>query len=72
LQFSAFGLHKRILTAIEKVGFTEPTEIQRLAIPKALEGRDVTGLAQTGTGKTAAGTTRHESRRSQAYFRETS
>ncbi len=54
MQFNAFGLHKRILTAIEKVGYTEPTEIQKLAIPKALEGRDIMGLAQTGTGKTAA------------------
>jgi len=54
LQFNTFGLHDRILTAIEKVGYTEPTEIQRLAIPRALEGRDIMGLAQTGTGKTAA------------------
>jgi ATP-dependent RNA helicase RhlE len=54
LQFNTFNLHHRILSAIEKVGFEEPTEIQRLAIPVALEGRDVMGLAQTGTGKTAA------------------
>jgi len=54
LQFNTFGLHPRILTAIEKVGYTEPTEIQKLAIPKALEGLDIMGLAQTGTGKTAA------------------
>ena len=54
MQFNTFGLHPRILTAIEKVGYTEPTEIQKLAIPKALEGRDIMGLAQTGTGKTAA------------------
>ena len=54
MQFNTFGLHSRILTAIEKVGYTEPTEIQKLAIPKALAGRDIMGLAQTGTGKTAA------------------
>ncbi len=54
MQFKTFDLHPRILSAVEKVGYAEPTEIQRLAIPQALEGRDIMGLAQTGTGKTAA------------------
>src|SRR5712692_8251657 len=43
-----------VLDALDAMGFTEPTPIQREAIPIALEGRDVLGQAQTGTGKTAA------------------
>lgn len=52
--FSTFSISPNILKAIEDMGFEEPTPIQKLAIPKILEGQDVTGQAQTGTGKTAA------------------
>jgi len=53
-QFNELGLKPALLKSIETLGFTEPTPIQSAAIPHALEGRDVLGLAQTGTGKTAA------------------
>ncbi len=52
--FSALGLAPNLIAALERVGYSEPTEIQRLAIPPALAGRDVLGTAHTGTGKTAA------------------
>lgn len=48
------GLPSRILTNLAELGLTEPTPIQTKAIPEAMNGRDVMGLAQTGTGKTAA------------------
>ncbi|SMO95023.1 ATP-dependent RNA helicase RhlE [Thalassovita litoralis] len=48
------GLAPKLVARIEAMGLTEPTPIQSRAIPLALEGRDVMGLAQTGTGKTAA------------------
>ena len=51
--FSDLKLNPKILNAIEDVGYQEPTPIQLQAIPAALEGRDVLGIAQTGTGKTA-------------------
>lgn len=54
MPFRQFGLPEPILRALSEVGFTEPTPIQTAAIPPILEGRDVVGLAQTGTGKTAA------------------
>ena len=54
MTFEAFHLHPRLLAGIQTLGYTEPTPIQRQAIPPILEGRDVLGLAQTGTGKTAA------------------
>jgi ATP-dependent RNA helicase RhlE len=54
LQFAAFNLDTRILSAVRALGWEDPTEIQRQAIPHALAGSDVMGLAQTGTGKTAA------------------
>ncbi|MEO8217887.1 MAG: DEAD/DEAH box helicase [Acidobacteriota bacterium] len=54
LEFSELGLAPPILAAIKKLGFTHPTPIQAAVIPAALEGRDVIGLAQTGSGKTAA------------------
>ncbi|MEM1422348.1 MAG: DEAD/DEAH box helicase [Pseudomonadota bacterium] len=53
-QFDALGLSKPLLKSIAKLGFDEPTPIQTQAIPFVLEGRDLLGLAQTGTGKTAA------------------
>ncbi|NNG34733.1 DEAD/DEAH box helicase [Nakamurella sp. DB0629] len=52
--FAELGLPARLLTAIERLGFTTPTAIQALTIPALLAGRDVAGVAQTGTGKTAA------------------
>lgn len=52
--FQDLKLNKQILNAIEELGFTNPTEIQRKAIPIALAGHDLLGIAQTGTGKTLA------------------
>ena len=51
--FEELGLHETVLRAIVDAGYTHPTPIQRQAIPLALNGRDLMGLAQTGTGKTA-------------------
>ncbi|MFM9853693.1 MAG: DEAD/DEAH box helicase [Sphingomonadaceae bacterium] len=53
-QFSDLGLSKPILAALAAKGYTTPTPIQLQAIPPLLEGRDLLGIAQTGTGKTAA------------------
>ncbi len=52
--FSDFGLAEPILRAVTARGHTEPTPIQARAIPGQIEGRDILGIAQTGTGKTAA------------------
>jgi len=54
MSFDTLGLSEKVLTAVTDAGFTEPTKIQVEAIPPALERRDVLGLAQTGSGKTAA------------------
>jgi ATP-dependent RNA helicase RhlE len=54
MTFEGLKLIEPILQAIEKAGYTEPTKIQAEAIPPLLEGRDLLGCAQTGTGKTAA------------------
>jgi ATP-dependent RNA helicase RhlE len=54
VNFEQFSLDRRIGAAIQTVGYTTPTPIQEQAIPVVLKGRDVLGLAQTGTGKTAA------------------
>jgi len=54
VSFSSLGLHPRILSGLEKAEFTHCTPIQALSLPPALEGKDVAGQAQTGTGKTAA------------------
>ena len=51
--FSDLGLNPKVLRAITEAGYETPTPIQKGAIPPALEGRDVLGIAQTGTGKTA-------------------
>ena len=53
-KFSDLNLDKKVLKAVEETGYDTPTPIQGGAIPPALEGRDVLGIAQTGTGKTAA------------------
>lgn len=52
--FKELGLDKRILQAINDMGFEEPTPIQSHTVPLALQGKDLIGRAQTGTGKTAA------------------
>jgi len=52
--FTDLGLSPKVLQSVHDAGYTTPTPIQRAAIPLALEGRDLIGLAQTGTGKTAA------------------
>ena len=52
--FTSLGLSEPILHVISKIGFSHPTPIQAAVIPIALTGRDVIGLAQTGSGKTAA------------------
>ncbi|GGD37516.1 DEAD/DEAH box helicase [Sinisalibacter lacisalsi] len=52
--FESLGLDPKLLAAVKAAGYTAPTPIQIKAIPPVLEGRDVMGLAQTGTGKTAA------------------
>jgi len=54
LKFSSLNLHPKLLKGIEDAGFEYCTPIQALSLPLALEGKDVAGQAQTGTGKTAA------------------
>jgi ATP-dependent RNA helicase RhlE len=54
MSFETFNLHSSITAGVKALGYTHPTPIQREAIPPLMEGRDVMGLAQTGTGKTAA------------------
>ena len=54
MKFTELHLSENILKAVEKAGFEEPSPIQELTIPLALEGKDIIGQAQTGTGKTAA------------------
>jgi len=54
VQFQEFKIDTRILAGVQTLGWEQPTPIQEQAIPRALEGRDVMGLARTGTGKTAA------------------
>ncbi|MDA9034878.1 DEAD/DEAH box helicase [Hyphomicrobiales bacterium] len=53
-EFKDLGLNKRVIQAIEKENYVNPTPIQEKVIPVMLEGRDIVGTAQTGTGKTAA------------------
>ena len=52
--FENLGLEERLLKGVKSMGYTTPTPIQEQAIPVALEGKDIVGCAQTGTGKTAA------------------
>lgn len=52
--FQSLGLIDPLLKALEQLKFTQPTEIQAQALPYALEGRDIIGVAETGSGKTAA------------------
>jgi len=53
-EFTALGLAEPIVRAVEKEGYSTPTPIQKQSIPHLLEGKDLLGIAQTGTGKTAA------------------
>ncbi|MBI1393952.1 MAG: DEAD/DEAH box helicase [Alphaproteobacteria bacterium] len=54
MKFSDLGLDPKVLQALTDAGYDTPTPIQEKAIPEALQGRDVLGIAQTGTGKTAS------------------
>ena len=54
MKFNELPIHPSILKNCQRMGYTTPTKIQQKAIPPVLEGRDLLGLAQTGTGKTAA------------------
>ena len=54
IKFSDLGLSAEVLQAVNDQGYEQPTPIQEASIPPLLEGRDLLGQAQTGTGKTAA------------------
>lgn len=54
MNFEAFNFHPSVMSGVRALGYTTPTPIQVRAIPPIMQGRDVIGLAQTGTGKTAA------------------
>ena len=54
VNFDSFGLPELMLATLAREGLVSPTPIQEMSIPLLLEGRDLIGLAQTGTGKTAA------------------
>jgi superfamily II DNA/RNA helicase len=54
ITFADLGLSDAMLASLKSSGYTRPTPIQQQAVPLALKGRDLMGLAQTGTGKTAA------------------
>jgi ATP-dependent RNA helicase RhlE len=54
MSFESFNLEPHVMAGVQAAGYTEPTPIQQQTIPVTMQGRDVIGLAQTGTGKTAA------------------
>src|SRR5438093_13111418 len=54
VSFQALGLEPTLLKAVQRLGYTSPTEVQANCIPAILQGRDVIGSARTGSGKTAA------------------
>ncbi len=54
MEFQSFNLHPQVAAGVKAAGYTTPTPIQKQAMPPLIEGKDVLGLAQTGTGKTAA------------------
>lgn len=54
MNFENFNLHPSIMSGVRALGYSTPTPIQSQAIPPIIQGRDIIGLAQTGTGKTAA------------------
>ena len=53
-RFYEFGLSDEVLNSLSDMGFEEPSQIQKIAIPPVMKGKDIIGVAQTGTGKTAA------------------
>src|SRR6201989_581984 len=75
MSFSQLGLSEKVLAAVQAAGYTTPTPIQQQTIPHVLARRDVLGIAQTGTGKTAAFTlpmlTRLENGRARARMPRT-
>jgi len=54
LNFKDFSFHPKVAAGVTAAEYTTPTPIQARSIPKIMQGRDILGLAQTGTGKTAA------------------
>ena len=54
MSFESFNLHPSVMAGVQALGYVTPTPIQEQTIPAILQGRDIIGLAQTGTGKTAA------------------
>ncbi|MDP2919662.1 MAG: DEAD/DEAH box helicase [Dehalococcoidia bacterium] len=54
MNFDSFNLHPGVMAGVQALGYVTPTPIQEKAIPHIMQGRDIIGLAQTGTGKTAA------------------
>lgn len=54
ISFKNLNLINPIIRAVTEAGYSKPTDIQNMAIPHILEGKDIIGCAQTGTGKTAA------------------
>src|ERR1700726_5031354 len=54
MSFQDLGVQEAVVHGVQSLGFTEPTPIQERCIPLILQGKDVVGSAQTGTGKTAA------------------
>ena len=54
MSFAVLGLSDELLRAVDDAGYSEPTPIQKGAIPPILMGKDLIGIAQTGTGKTAS------------------
>src|SRR4030042_7136292 len=54
MSFETFNFHPSIMAGVQALGYVTPTPIQLKAIPPIVQGRDLIGLAQTGTGKTAA------------------
>jgi ATP-dependent RNA helicase RhlE len=54
MTFNELGLNARMVSRLDALGLTQPTPIQKEAVPPALQGRDILGIAQTGTGKTVA------------------
>jgi len=51
MEFQRFNLHPHVAAGVKAAGYVKPTPIQKQAIPPVLQGQDVLGLAQTGTGK---------------------
>ena len=66
--FADLNLAPELLRAVEAEGYTEPTPIQEQAIPHVLQGRDLLGAAQTGTGKTAAFVDRKSTRLNSSHI----